>query len=200
MAAKRLSGIIEIARQMLRNEFKVDEKRDWTPEELTQIALHCLVDMSKSSPRQVKETVKTSAGSVDLDISSIERLGIADVEYPVGNNPRTFRNFSVFGNTLTMEMDLLPSANQDVYLYCNKVHQLTDSASSLSPQLEHLLILGITGNAAVNKSLPHINKKNIGGKNVFALMHRWGLAQLAFYKQGLLEEEEANQNIDHARN
>lgn len=200
MAKKKLTEIIDIARQILRAEFKLDESREWTKDELIIIAKQCLVEISKSSPRQVIETVKTTAASVQLDISSIEDLiAIQDVEYPVGNEPRDFRNFNVFGNTLTMEIDLSPAANEDVYLYCKKTHQLTDDTSTLPPQLEEILVKGITGYAAVNKSRWHIRRINVGGSKVAAQMQNWGLAQLAFYNQGLVGEEEPDMYVDLPR-
>ncbi len=49
-----------------------------------------------------------------------------------------------------MIVDRVPSADEDVYLYCHKLHQLTKSSSTLKPQEERVLIKGTVAYAALS--------------------------------------------------
>lgn len=154
MAKKTLSAIRALIRQMLRDEFvSSDVELEWEEDELDLHIGECLAEISECSPYEKKETVKTTAGSVELDISSItDLLYIDEVEYRVGKTPKEMRDCSIFGDILTIETDLSPLADEDVYLYCHKLHQLTESTSTLKPQLERILILGVTAKAALSWS------------------------------------------------
>jgi len=72
-----------------------------------------------------------------------------------------------------------------VYVYCEKLHTLTETSSTLSPQLENLLILGVTARAAIVKARSLVNKINIGGGRTPTDMQAWGISQLALYRASL---------------
>jgi hypothetical protein len=184
--ARLLSGIRTIARQKLADELKgSDVAYSWTDDELDIYIADCLVEMASYKPYEVKETLATTASSRELDLSSIDDLlEVKKVEYPVDKQPRRFRQFDVWGDTLRMELDTAPSSIDDVYLYCKKYHSLSDTASTLNPTLERILVLGVCGQAAVAKARTQINKvnKNTG---VAANMQAWGLAQLSLYYEEL---------------
>lgn len=200
MAKKTLSAVRAVIRQKLRDEFGEGKEFEWENDELNILIGDCLAEVSECSPYQVKETLTTSVGSRELDISSItDWLYIDEGEYPVGKFPKRMRNCTIFGNTLTIETDLSPAADEDVYLYCAKTHQLTDSASTLNPQEERILILGVVGQAAINRARSLINKVNIGGARTPADMQGWGIAQLALYRGGLSEITEARVWVEHPR-
>jgi hypothetical protein len=116
MSGKPLAAIRAIIRQVLRDE--VAEDLEWEDDELDIHINECLLDISHACPYEVIETLNTTEGSTELDISSIANLlDIDEVEYPVGKTPKAMRSCNVFGNTLTIETDLSPAANEDVYLY-----------------------------------------------------------------------------------
>ena len=149
--AKNLSAIRAIVRQFLSDEFVSGSEQDFQPDELDLYIADCLVEISERRPYEVKETLTTTANSKELDISSIEDLLEVDkVEYKTGQDPPDYRNHSVFGNTLTLDIDFNPSAGENVYLYCHKLHQLTESSSTLSPQIEKLLVDGAVAKAALS--------------------------------------------------
>lgn len=185
--AKLLSGIRAVARQKLSDELKgSDVAYKWSDDELDVYISDCLIEMSPYLPYEVKETVTTTASSRELDLSAInDLLEVKEVEYPVDKQPRRFRQFSVFGDDLRMELDTAPSAVADVYLYCKKYHSLSDTASTLNPTLERILVLGVCGQAAIAKARTKINKVNVGGGGVAANFQSWGLAQLALYYEEL---------------
>lgn len=185
--SKNLSAIRAICRQFLSDEFSPDIDLTWQDDELDLHIGHVLSEISKSSPYEVKEELTTIAGSKELDIGDIDDLLFVDeVEYPAGEDPREFRNFSVWGDTLTMDIDTAPATTgEDVYLYCAELHSLTESSSTLKPLQELLLVDGVCAYAAIAKSKDYIDKVNIGGARTAADMLVWGENKLAIYKAEL---------------
>jgi len=147
--SKNLSAIRATVSQFLNDEFVSGSSQDFQNDELDLHIADCLVEISQRRPYEVKETL-TTASSKDLNISTIEDLLEVDkAEFPVGSDPPDYRNVSTFGNTLTIDIDTKPTAGKTIYLYCHKVHQLTESASTLSPQLESVLVAGVVAKAAL---------------------------------------------------
>jgi len=86
----------------------------------------------------------------DLNISSITNLlEVEKAEYLTRQTPQAFRNVKVFGDILTLDIDFTPTDGDEVFLYCHKVHQLSDSSSTLKPDLEGVLIKGVVAKAAL---------------------------------------------------
>lgn len=150
-----LSVVRTIVRQMLNDEFVSGEVKDFPNDEIDIHILNCVMEMSQAQPYEVKETLTTSSGSKKLDISSIVDLLYIDyLEYPVDKDPVNKRGFEKFANVITMLTDTNPSADETVYLYCKKLHGITEDSSTLSPDMEHVLVMG----AAANTALSWINK------------------------------------------
>jgi len=187
MATKTLSGIRALIRQFLKDEFQSGVPLDWKNDELDLYIQDILSEISERVPYRVKETLTTTASSRELDISSIEDLlSIDKLEYKTGQDPRDYRNFNeIDADTIEIDTTLTPSADENVYLYCHKLHQLTESSSTLSPQLERILVLGVTAQAAIAKAQSHINEVNIGGTRAPADMQAWGTGKLALYRADL---------------
>jgi hypothetical protein len=190
MAKNNRSGILAIVREMLSDEHVAGTDQTWKDDELGKLISGCLIEISERSPYHVIEEVHTVAGSKDLDISAIEDLlWVEYIEYPTGEDPKEFHNCKVFGTTLTMEIDSAPSAaDEDVHVYCAKVHQLTDvplTGNTLNPSLERLLALGVAGQAAINRAQYLINRVNNGGSSVPSQLQAWGTTQIQLYRAGL---------------
>lgn len=136
--------------------------------------------------KSVGLTIVTTSDSKDISLTNISDLirirRNKPVEYPIGYNPKRFRNASVFAKTLTMDINIVPSDNESVYIYCLKKHTLTDAVSTLDPQHEYLLIMGVAGRAAIARGREQINALNTGGVNVGPRMVKWGQDQLGEYK------------------
>ena len=115
-------------------------------------------------------SILTDSDSKEIDISNISDLirvrTNRGVEYRTGNNPKQFRNHSRFADVLTMDINILPSASETVWLYCLKKHTLTDNTSTLRSEHETVLIQGVAARAARNKGREQINSLNVGGVNV----------------------------------
>ena len=151
MAKRYLSAIRGTARQFLKDEYLSGQDYAFKGDELDLHINKCLIDISQVSPYEVKETV-VSGGTKEEDISSIEELigeKVEKAEYPTGSDPPDYRDVSIFGNTLRINIATTPTSGEDVYLYCYKAHQLTESASTLSPDLEKVLVDGVVAMAAL---------------------------------------------------
>jgi hypothetical protein len=109
---------------------------------------------SRYSPAESKETFTFAQGSRQIDITGltgfIRLLPEHPAEYPVGYYPPCYRNASVFGKTVTIQVNRNPSEGETVYLYCLKNHSLTDSTSKLPQELEPLIVDYAAGTLALN--------------------------------------------------
>lgn len=97
-----------------------------------------LVEGSRYYPRIVRESRLLAEADKTVDLSGIVNLldfsrdGIEDVEHPVDEYPRNYRNFDITGETLEILMSTEPAADDEVVLVCRKVHTLVDPPSSLA--------------------------------------------------------------------
>jgi len=147
MSKKSLSAIRGVCRQMLRDEY-TGNTYEFADDELDLHINEVRVEISQERPYEVRETV-VSDGTKEVDISAItDLLEVEKAEYPTGSDPPDFRDVSVFGNTLRINVATAPTSGDDVYLYCHKVHSLTESASTLNPALERVLVEGVVAKAA----------------------------------------------------
>jgi hypothetical protein len=160
----------------------------FTTEELDLLIPQGLAEISRYRPYQTKITVTTTPGSRDLTLAEEDKPGLLwlegpegapAVEYPVGQDPRTLRNFTRFGDIITILIDQAPAAAESVNLFLAKVHTLTEEDSTLDVELEDLLTNLVAARAAVNKARSYIGKINIGSANTPQLMESWGQMKLA---------------------
>ena len=128
----------------------------------------------------------------DTDCTSPKEVSIAAItnllevekaEYPTRNDPQDFRNVSVFGNILRLDIDETPENGDEIFLYCNKVHSLTELASTLKPQHEDVLVKGIVAKAAQAWCAEQKRKDVVPGSIQF---HQdWADKQLGIYLNDL---------------
>ncbi|MBA7478995.1 hypothetical protein ES707_14426 [subsurface metagenome] len=166
--SKPLPAIRSTVRQFLRDEFLEGVAQDFQDDEIDLHVGEVVAEVSERSPYVVKETLTTTDGSRELTISSIEDLlEIEKLEYPTGSDPRDYRNLiEIDAETIEIDTTLTPSADEDVYLYCRKLHQLTEESSTLTPQLERVLIDGTVAKVA----LSWINQVRVQVKEAVAVL------------------------------
>lgn len=185
--AKYLSGIRVIVKQMLRDEFVSGTDEKWEGDELDIYIGQAVAEVSERKPYVVKETLTTTNGSRELSISSITNLlSIDKLEWPTGSYPREYRNFiQIDSNTIEMDTVLTPGDSENVYVYCNKLHTLTEALSTLGLKEEPVVILGAAAMAAIAKSQYYINRVGHGGARKFPNMMTWGMTKLDLYHRSL---------------
>ncbi len=159
-----------------------DEDSDayrWTDDELDRHLARAVRELSQVLPREQKDTLSTTADSRDLSVSSLADLvGVEAVEYPVGNYPPTFVQWSLWMTTLTMLVDGAPSGTEDVYVYWGKLHTLDGSTSTLPTEAEEAVLVGASAYAALEWASYATNRVNVGGPGTWRNYESWGRARL----------------------
>jgi len=104
--SRTISDIRQTVRQILRDEFVEGITQDFKDDEIdTHIGL-VKEEVSQLSPNVVIEALPTIANSKALDITAItDLINIDRLEYPTGENPRSFRNVIMVDNN-TVEIDV----------------------------------------------------------------------------------------------
>ena len=185
--ANNLDGIRALVRQLLRDEAGLNITNEWQDDELDIYINACLADISDASPYEVKEAISLTVNSVEYDVSAIEDLiEVVAAEYPADTTPNPdIRNVTRWGDTVTIVTSRRPSGTEDAYLFCEKLHSLTESASTLPPALEKLLVIGIAAKAARARSRSQINKMSVGGIRVPREHLTWAQVQEGKFQSGL---------------
>ena len=139
---------------------------NWSAAEFNQIAEDVLREVSLACPRIVIETLTTTVDVRTLDISSIDDLldgarSIQKVEYETGSYPRNYHNVTVIDDsTIEMDIDTAPDATgNSVYVWCEKMHTLTNATSTLSPKLEGVLLKGVEAYGILQRC--HLMRENL---------------------------------------
>ena len=165
----------------------------WTDAELDRHIDRTVREFSLALPLEATATLTTAAGSRDLSIASLSDLvAIEAVEYPVGEYPPSFVRYSVWLNTLTMLIDGMPSAGEDVSVYHTTLHTLDVSSSTIPPRFEDVIAGGAGGYAAVEWSSFATNRVNVGGQDVWRDYLTWGRERLADFQRDLAKHGRRN--------
>ena len=157
----------------------------WTDDELNRHIARAVKDFSEHLPYEQKATKATTSGSRELDISDLSsRVAVAVVEYPVGQFPRRYQRFSLWGNTLTILGEEVPDGS-NAYVYYGKLHTLDASSSTIPGQHEDLVAAGAAGYAAIEWAAFAINRVNVGGGVTPRDFLTWGRERLDYFRQEL---------------
>jgi hypothetical protein len=183
--AKSFSAIRQTVRQILKDEFVSGTDYDFQSDELDIHIEQARVEVSQACPYEYRETV-VSDGTIEIDLSDIKDLigdKVEKIEYPTGNNPPDYiHDFSIFGNTLTLNTGSAPTSGDNIYLYCHKVHSLTESASTLTLDLEKVLVEGAVAKAA-QSWLNKMRKQIVPTSSRW--YHDWANSHLLLYRSSL---------------
>ena len=161
------------------------ENYRWTDDELERHIARAVKEFSGASPCEQKTIKSTTAGSRDIDISTItERVSVEAVEYPAGNYPPVYQRFSLWGDILTLLSDEVPDGS-DAYIYYGKLHTLDSSTSTVPAAGEDLVAVGACGYAAVEWAIYAVNRVNTGGLNTPEEFLTWGRKKLSYFRREL---------------
>ena len=168
-----------------------------------------LVEIAMYSPRVVLATVTPVSGTPDLDISGTayadllygySKDSIDEVEFQVDKEPKRFRNFSVHHQKITMDISFEPDGTDSARLYLKKAHVLGGAGtSSLSPEMERLLIDLVAAKLAKNVSIDAIGEITIGGAQTFNQYITWGRERLDEVKKELRRLAPSNISVEYPR-
>ncbi len=160
----------------------------WTDDELDRHIQRSLDEVSTASPREMRSTLTTTAGSRDLSLASLTNLVSVDaVEYPTGLYSPSYIRFSVWAGILTLLVDSLPAGGEDVYAYYGSLHILDATTSTLTASQEGLVATGAGAYAALEWSSYATNRINVGGEDVWRQYLLWGQDRLAAFLRRLAQ-------------
>jgi len=154
----------------------------WTNDELDRHIAHAVRDFSEAVPYEQKAVKSTTYGSREIDITTLtDRVVVEVVEYPVGQFPRKYHRFSLWGNILTLLGDEVPDGS-DAYIYYGRLHTLDAAGSTVPTKYEDLIAIGAAGYAAIEWAAFSINRVNIGGIPTPADFLAWGKEKLDLFR------------------
>ena len=151
MAGTNLESVKARAWQYLRDELSSSVTAHTFKEgEMDEYISRALVEVSEASPYEVIESGLTVSTAKEVTITTIRDtlIDVIKAEYKTGQNPKQFRNVSIFGNILTVDYDSTPTSGDTIYLYCLKLHELDRTSSTMTKTQEDALVLGAAVYAA----------------------------------------------------
>jgi len=127
----------------------------WSAAEFTQIITDVLREVSRAKPRVLLDaTIDTVADTRLVDVSGISDAldgirSIKKIEYPTGNWPRSYRNFTFYDeDNIELDVDTVPDDAYDLNIIYDAIHTLS-TTSTLTAQLEDLVIEGVVARSII---------------------------------------------------
>jgi hypothetical protein len=103
------------------------------------------------------------------------------VEYPLGQYPAQFRQFTIWGDIITIHDGQVPDGT-DCAIYYGELHTLNDETSTIPAQYEELTAEGAAGYAAMAWAVYGINRVNVGGEGVNNDWEGLGKMKLEYFR------------------
>ena len=181
-------GTLATLRDALRVDLRDEDAANyrWSDGELGRHIGRAVRELSVVLPREQKTTLQTSAGSREISIAGLEELlRVAAVEWPVGEWPAAYRQFSVWQTTLTLLVEAAPAGTEDVAVYWERVHQVDETTSTLPVEHEDVALMGAAGYAATEWASFATNRANLAGPDVDRDYAIWGRSRLAEFSRQL---------------
>ena len=181
-------------RGLVRRDLKDEDAANyvWTDDEIDRAIQKAVSELDKHVPRSMRNTVATTDGSREIDISALtNRISVDKVEFPTGEHPLSFQRFSVYLDTLTL-IDSYEGDGEDCYIYWSTVHTLDGSTSTIPAELETLVALGASAYAVIAQGRYHSDRANTGGQNVDRDYAYWSRDRLKEFKEGLKKASRHN--------
>lgn len=164
----------------------------WTDAEIDRHIKRALREYSLVSPLEQKATLVTTPGSRDVSIASLTpRVRVVAAEYPTGNYPPSFVPFSVWGDTLTLDLAGAPSGAQNVIVYWHTVHSINGSVTFPSTH-DDIVSGGAAGYAALEWASFASNRVNVGGSDAWGRYMDFANVRLEQFRQALRALPAAN--------
>ena len=165
----------------------------WTDAELDRHIDHAVREVSLVMPVEAESTLTTSADSRELSLASLDGLiAVEAVEYPTGQYPPAYIPFNLWGSILSLLVDKLPVADEELNIYYGKLHTLDGSTSTIPVHLEDLVATGAAAYAALEWASFATNRVNLGGATAWRDYLTWGQDRLSAFAQGLAQYSRKN--------
>lgn len=178
--ANELSTIIAKIRQGL-----ADTGSEFSKDDLTHDIDDVLLDIAQADPYIVKETL-TADGTREYPIGSLTNfakiLRVDKAEYKVDKDPPHYRNVRRYGNTVHIEIGDAPATGESIYLWCEEIHTITDTSTTLDLRQQGVLIKGVVA-AAARRWLNQMRSDIVPASSRW--YHDWANETFAIYQNAL---------------
>ena len=185
-----LATIRAAVRIDLQDEDATNER--WANDTLDRHIERAVLEYSHVSPLEKKSTLQTAQDSRDVDVSSLSSaIRIVAAEYPTGQYPPAYVPFSLWGDTLTLDLAGAPSGTPDVVVFWHALHTI-NGAISFPDSHDDIIAGGAAGYAALEWSSFSSNRLNVGGDDVWGRYMEFANVRLAAFRQQLSTLPSAN--------
>ncbi len=178
-----LATIRAAVRIDLQDEDATNER--WANDTLDRHIERAVLEYSHVSPLEKKSTLQTAQDSRDVDVSSLSSpVRIVAAEHPTGQYPPAYVPFSLWGDTLTLDLAGAPSGTPNVNIYWHAVHTINGTVS-FPDSHDDIIAGGAAGYAALEWSSFSSNRLNVGGDDVWGRYMEFANVRLAGFRQQL---------------
>ena len=143
----------------------------WVDATLNRHIQRVVQEYSHASPLETKSTLTTVANSRDVSVVTLTpRIRVVAAEYPTGVYPPEYVPFTLWGDTLTLDLVSAPSGTPNVNVYWHKehtIHATVDASSTFPASHDQIIATGAAAYAALEWGSFASNRVNVGGENTW---------------------------------
>ncbi|MEO6396929.1 MAG: hypothetical protein ABIP13_00525 [Tepidiformaceae bacterium] len=160
----------------------------WSDSELNRHIQRALDETSRAIPLETSATLMTTPGSRSLSLASLSGLiAVEAVEYPVGQFPPEYAQFSAWATGITLLVDSAPASALPVSVFYTAQHTLDGSGTTLAGFQEDIVATGASAFAVLESSAAAIDRLSIGGGAVPEQFLAWARAREIAFRQLLIQ-------------
>ena len=173
-----------LVRRHLRDNDPADPR--WPDDELDAHIQHALRDLSRAAPLEAVSNVAAVAGSREVSLAPLRGLlDVEGVEFPLNLHPACFVPFSLWGGSLTLQVDPPPARDDQLRVYFTRLHTLDATSSTVPDALQDTLAMGAAAFAALAFASYAANRVNLGGEDTARRYRIWGNERLEAFQLAL---------------
>ena len=155
----------------------------WSTADLDQHIGDALRDLSHRIPRERTTTIATAAGSRDVSLATLtERVRLVAVEWPTGNDPKSFVDFSEWAGTLRIESAAVPNGSNCI-IYWQSLHSIVLASETLPEDYDDALVYAAAARACDQQAADTTNTLPTGGPGSVADWRRLAAHFRARYEE-----------------
>jgi len=175
----------------LRQQLRIDLQDEvvaserWSDDTLNRHLEAALNELSLHAPLEKKTALTTVSNSRDIDVSSLTpRMRIVAVEHPTGEYPPSYAPYTLWADTLTLDIVTEPTGAEAVNVFWEGVHTLIPTPT-FDPVMDELLIIGAAAFAAIEWASKASNQLNTGGDETWGRYMDFGTEKLTLFRKKL---------------
>ena len=175
-------------RTLVRRDLRDDDPADprWPDNELDAHIQHALRDLSRAAPLEAVANVAAVAGSREVSLVPLRGLlDVEGVEFPVNLHPACFVPFSLWGGSMTLQVDPPPARGDQLRVYFTKLLTLDATSSSVPAVMEDTVAMGAAAYASLAFASYAANRVNLGGEDTARRYRIWGNERLEAFQLAL---------------